>query len=117
MMTLSSHTSYQPSPPGPSTPEQPPPVPGDLITSTSVTLKWNEPCPPGGIINRYTVNLVVTRNLFLEHHKTDIIKLDCVIGGKDGVNRNFSVPGNQTSLTVNDLSEYFMGLLLYNYIF
>ena len=84
------------------------------INATSVTLTWDPPTDPNGIITSYTVNLeVVTQvdeNTSRKKRETaSTINILCISGG---VNRNIDVDPSMTSLSVNDLGGIKFALLL-----
>lgn len=94
---------------------QPPEVPESEVNPFTATITWDPPSKPNGPIIGYTVNLVivssnpvvVARRKRQAHGPAGGVKLDCVIGGMENIDRYVSVTGNPppTSLTLDRLSE------------
>ena len=83
---------------------------GDIISSTSVTVRWNPPNDPNGEIIRYTVNFVATSTTPVSRRKRQAaeLRVECIREGVDNVDRDISVEGNppNTFVTLDNLSEY-----------
>jgi len=96
--------------------EPPTPNPDDDIIQVAppeeavfeVILQWEPPPHPGGVLLRYIVNLVAVgeRSSATERSRrqVDAFLDNCIVGGNNNVDRNFSVAAKTTSLTVNDAS-------------
>ena len=88
----------------------------DIISSTSVTVRWDPPSDPNGDIIRYTVNFVAISSTPVSRRKrqADELRVECIRGGEDNVDRDISVEGNppNTFVTLVNLSEYSMYVLL-----
>ncbi len=92
-------------------PPPPPPSPNDT-TATSVLISWNPPLNPNGEIRNYTVNFVAVRLVSgsstsrRRRQASDNTLDECIVGGQNMINRNQTVPGNQTSAMLVDLSKW-----------
>ena len=88
-------------------------MPESAITPFTATIIWNPPSHRNGPITRYTVNLVIISSdpMAAASKKRTVpavgVDVDCVIGGKENINRNVSVTGNPppNSLILDGLSE------------
>ena len=74
-------------------------------------MRWNPPPDPNGVITRYNVGFVAISTNFPNSQKgkrqTNTVQQECIMGGADSVNRSTSVPGNQTSAVLTDLSKWY----------
>ena len=91
-------------------PPPPPPTPDpETITSTSAVLTWAAPEDPNGVILSYTVNLVAVGSVLgssQRRRKRQSMDFEfCVDRLGYMVGRNFFVPGNTTSLTVEEMGK------------
>ena len=98
---------------------EPPEVPVDTINATSAFLSWDPPPDANGVITKYTVNLVVISSDASTFDSTSsqgrrrkretsvdmMVSEECIKGGENNADRNITVDGNQTSLSLRDLSE------------
>ena len=83
-------------------------MPADSVNSSAVTLTWNPPDMPNGVITSYTVNLVATSSdagiTESGRRKRQVVGLrECVTRNGGEVNSNTPVGGGQTSLTITNL--------------
>ena len=82
----------------------------DFVSSTSVTVRWNPPSDPNGEIIRYTVNFVAISSTPVSRRKRQAaeLRVECIRGGEDNVDRDISVEGNppNTFVTLDNLSDY-----------
>ena len=79
-----------------------------------VTVQWAVPSDPNGIITQYNVEFVAISTNFpavpnsqRRKRQPNPVQQECIIGGADSVNRNISVPGNQTSAVLTGLSKWY----------
>ena len=93
-------------------PRPPPPVDeGDLLSPFSVTVRWNPPTEPSGVVLRYIVNYVAVsstppQDMGRRRRDTGEVRVECILGGRMNVSRNMTVDGTQTTATLMELSEY-----------
>lgn len=78
---------------------------------TAVTVRWNPPRDPNGVITQYNVEFVAISTNFprplREKRQNDpAVQEACIMGGAGNVNRSISVPGTQTSATLEGLSKF-----------
>ena len=90
---------------------QPPVVQNDTICSTSALVTWNPPEDPNGIIRNYTVNLMAlssdagnSQGRGRRKRQSSAVDIECITGSN--VEQNITVGGDQTSLRLNNLSEF-----------
>ena len=73
-------------------------------------VRWDPPSDPNGEIIRYTVNFVATSSTPASRQKRQAaeLRVECIRGGVDNVDRDISVEGNppDTFVTLDNLSEY-----------
>ncbi len=84
-----------------------PPEP-QVLSPNVVRVFWNPPQDPNGIIRNYIVNFVLlstepTSQGNLETQTQDVAE-ECVVGGVESIDRNFTVLGDVTSTTLEGLS-------------
>ena len=98
---------------------EPPEVPVNTINATSAVLSWDPPSDANGVITLYAVNLVVVssdastfnstssqgRRMKRETSVDMMVSEECIKGVENNANRNITVGGDQTSLSLRDLSE------------
>ena len=90
---------------------RPPPVDGRNLTPFSAVVRWNPPANPNGVILHYTVNFVAvssTPSQATGHQRRQVggVRVECILGGQMNINRNMTVDGTQTTVTLTELSEY-----------
>ena len=91
---------------------RPPPVDeGDLLSPFSVTVRWNPPTDPNGVVLRYIVRYVAVSStppqvMGRRRRQTGGVRNECILGGQMNVSRNMTVDGTQTTATLTELSEY-----------
>ena len=84
-------------------------MPAGSVTSSTVTLTWNPPDMPNGVITSYTVNLVATSSNAgitesgRRKRQEVAVVMECVMRNGGEVNSNRTVGGDQTSLTITNL--------------
>ena len=89
---------------------QPPEVLRSSITTTTANVTWEEPPQSNGVIIGYTINYVALSMASgvgqRRRRQTggDILP-ECIMGGPENINRTVEVPGDQTYLLLEDLSE------------
>ena len=89
---------------------QPPVVDTDTITTTTAVITWPPPTDPNGVVIRYTVQYIAVgiagSSQRRKRRQTGSELLpECIYGGVEKINRTQDVPGTETSLTLNQLSE------------
>ena len=97
-------------PPVPPTPSPNNTIPGPPEDAVfTVVLSWKPPPHPGGNLISYTINLVAVGESSTSSNTTqrqtrqaDNFLDNCIVGGSNNTDRNFKVPSNTTSLTVDD---------------
>ncbi len=95
--------------PGP-VPPPPTPSPNDT-TTTSVVIGWSRPPSANGVIRNFTIRFSAVRllsdssNSKRRRRASDNILNKCIVGGQSMIDRSETVPGNQTSAMLMDLSE------------
>ena len=101
---MSNITTIIPAAPGP-VPE-PPPIPQEDITSTSVRVTWKAPLDLNGEIVTYTINLraLGIRSSMRKRRQMGNGLESCIIGETI---RNISFDGNTTEATLENLSKYY----------
>ena len=77
-----------------------------------VTVRWNPPGDPNGVITRYNVEFVAISTNFpavpnsqRRKRQPSPVQQECIMGGADSVNRTTSVPGTQNSTNLAGLSK------------
>ena len=89
-------------------------MPMEAVNSSAVTLTWNPPDMPNGVIASYTVNLVATSSnagiTESGRRRRQVVEVvsDCVMRNGGAVESNITVGPDQTSLQVNNLGEVFV---------
>ena len=92
--------------------QRPPPVNNsNFLDAFSVTVRWNPPTDPNGVVLRYTVNYVAVsstppQDMGRRRRETAGVRNECILGGQMNVSRNMTVDGTQTTATLTELSEY-----------
>ena len=83
----------------------------DTINSTSAFISWNPPEDPNGIIRNYTVNLMALssdagncQERGRRKRQSSAVIIECITDSN--VEQNMTVGGDQTSLRLNNLSEF-----------
>ena len=83
----------------------------DTINSISALITWNPPEDPNGIIRNYTVNLMAlssdagnSQGRGRRKRLSSAVIIECITGSN--VEQNITVGGDQTSLRLNNLSEF-----------
>ena len=86
-------------------------VQNDTINSTSALVTWNPPEDPNDIIRNYTVNLMALSSDAGNSHgrgrrkrQSSAVIIECITDSN--VEQNITVGGDQTSLRLNNLSEF-----------
>ena len=75
------------------------------IAATSATFMWDMPLIPNGEILNYRVNILIISSIERTGLGTLPFNIDCIVDGRNGVDRNFIVESLPTTLTVDRLSE------------
>ncbi len=78
------------------------------IQARQVTVSWDPPQDPNGVIITYTVNFVLrssTPNQNGRKRQSQDIVEECINGGVGNINRDLTVPGDTTSAVLDGLSK------------
>ena len=79
----------------------------DTITTTSAVISWDPPPDPNGVIISYTVQYVAVSMAAGGRRRRQVGELlpECIFGGEGNIDRTVVVPGTNTSLPLDQLSE------------
>ena len=79
----------------------------DTITNTSAVISWDPPSDSNGVIISYTVQYGAVSMAAGGRRRRQIGELlpECIFGGEGNIDRMAVVPGTNTSLSLDQLSE------------